>query len=52
MLLDNIFNVPKKIEVFIKIKDGQVEYKTKHAPMTIQHDNSEKPFFPISKIRK
>jgi hypothetical protein len=52
MLLDSLFTSPHKLETFIVIKDGAVQYKTRNAPITVDHEMSEKPLFPINKIRQ
>lgn len=52
MLLDNFYITPSKIEVFIVINNGQMEYKSRKAKQTVEHDISDNTFFPISKERK
>jgi hypothetical protein len=48
MLLDQIFGRPDKLEIFIEIQDGNLKHKTRKVPITVDHEQSEKPLFPIN----
>ena len=47
MLLDQLFGKPDKIEIYIDIKNGNFKNCTRRVPTTIEHDQTDKPLFPV-----
>lgn len=52
MLLNQLFGQSDKLEIYIELQDGKLVHKTRKIPITIDHDISKKPMFPISKQRQ
>ena len=51
MLLDNIFPASEPKQLVIVRKNGKLQHETRPYSSTVDHDQAEKPLFPISKDR-
>ena len=51
MLLDNIFPAGEPKQLIIVRKNGKLRHVTRPLVSTTEHDQADKPLFPISKDR-